>query len=155
MEDAATPERPDARQVTVRSLAQAHHDERGALLPVLHDVLDTFGFVDPDDVPVIADVLNLSRAEVHGVLTFYTDFRTTPPPGHRVTICRAEACHAVGGQGVYAAVRDRFAAAHDVEVGEVFCLGNCALGPSGTVDGRLHGRLTPERVEALAQEWDR
>ena len=77
----------------------------------------------------VADVLNLSHAEVHGVVSFYADFRRTPPPAHRVRLCRAEACQSVGAQALYAATRARFGAGADIEVDEVFCLGNCALGP--------------------------
>jgi formate dehydrogenase subunit gamma len=99
-------------------------------------------------------VLNLSVAEVHGVVSFYHDFRTEPRAAHAVALCRGEACQSVGAEALYADTRGR---ADDlgagVEVMEIFCLGNCALGPSGTVDGRLHGRLTPERLDALTQDW--
>lgn len=134
------------RAYAVRRLTEERSTLRGPLLPVLHAVVDELGYVDDEDLPVIADVLNLSRADVLGVVSFYSDFRRTPPPAHRVTLCRAEACQSVGGQALYEATRDRYAGAADVEVGEVFCLGNCALGPSGTVDGRLLGRLTADRV---------
>ncbi len=150
----AEPTGPE-RAEQVRAMATAHLAEPGPLLPVLHDVLERFGWVADADAVEIADVLNLSRADVHGVISFYTDFRRTPPPAHLVTLCRAEACQAVGAQALYAAARERFDGVADVEVAEVFCLGNCALGPSGTVDGRLHGRLTAERVESLATGWDR
>jgi formate dehydrogenase subunit gamma len=143
------------RTAEVRSIAAGHADERGALLPVLHDVMARFGWVADEDVPAVADVLNLSRADVHGVVSFYADFRRTPPPAHRVRLCRAEACQSVGAEALYAATGARFAADADVEVGEVFCLGNCALGPSGTVDGRLHGRLSEQRLATLTQEWAR
>lgn len=140
-----------ARAAAVRRLAEGHGHLRGPLLPVLHAVMAEFGWVADEDLPVIADVLNLSRADVHGVVTFYHDFRRTPPVAHRVQLCRAEACQAVGAQALYAAASDRFSASPDVEVAEVFCLGNCALGPSGVLDGRLVGRLTVARIEeALA-----
>ncbi|NHA69009.1 formate dehydrogenase [Phycicoccus sp. CMS6Z-2] len=126
---------------------------RGPLLPVLHAVVAEHGYVHDDDVPVIADVLNLSRADVVGVVGFYHDFRRTPPTTHRVSLCRAEACQARGAETTYAAATDRWAASTEVEVGEVFCLGNCALGPSGTLDGALHARLTPERLDALTEGW--
>jgi formate dehydrogenase subunit gamma len=143
-----------ARTELVRAIATAHLAERGPLLPVLHDVIDELGYVARGDVETIADVLNLSVAEVHGVVSFYTDFRTAPPPAHTVALCRGEACQAVGAQPLYAATRARFGdLGAGVEVTEVFCLGNCALGPSGTLDGRLHGRLSAERLDVLTQEW--
>ena len=143
------------RVALVRAIAQQHLTQRGALMPVLHDVMDEFGHIAREDVVAIADVLNLSVADVHGVVSFYKDFRTTPPPAHTVALCRAEACQSVGAEALYADTRARASELGDnVEVHEVFCLGNCALGPSGTIDGRLHGRLSPERIEALTAGWD-
>lgn len=142
--------RPDAaRELAVRELAEQRRGERGALMPILHDVVDRLGYVAEEDIPVIADVLNLSRADVHGVVTFYHDFRRTPPPAQQVQLCRGEACQSVGAEDLYASVTSTYAHAPEVEVREVFCLGNCALGPSGLLDGRLVGRLTPERVAEL------
>jgi formate dehydrogenase subunit gamma len=104
-------------------------------------------------VLVVAEVLNLSRADVHGVVTFYHDLRRTPPAAHRVALCRGEACQARGAEGLHAAATDRWAGSTTVEVGEVFCLGLCAVGPSGTIDGTLHAALSPERLDSLAQGW--
>jgi formate dehydrogenase subunit gamma len=140
------------RERLVRAIAEQHRSERGPLMPVLHEVNDDLGYVAAEDVGVIADVLNLSRAEVRGVISFYPDFRTTPPPAHLIRLCRAEACQSVGAQALW----DRVVAsppAGDAEVEQVFCLGNCALGPSGTVDGRLHGRLSQERLVELTRGW--
>ena len=142
------------RVALVRAIAQQHLSERGALMPVLHDVVDELGHVAREDVEAIADVLNLSVAEVHGVVSFYHDFRTAPAPAHRVALCRGEACQSVGAEALYAETQARAGSlGDDVEVAEVFCLGNCALGPSGTVDGRLHGRLSRELVDALTEGW--
>ncbi|MBM6404966.1 NAD(P)H-dependent oxidoreductase subunit E [Phycicoccus sp. CSK15P-2] len=124
-------------------------------MPVLHEVVAVHGYVHDDDIPVIADVLNLSRADVLGVVGFYHDFRRTPPTTHRVSLCRAEACQARGAEATYAAAADRWSGSTEVEVGEVFCLGNCALGPAGMLDGSLHARLTPERLDALTEGWGR
>jgi formate dehydrogenase subunit gamma len=142
-----------SRGAVVRRVAQEHADRRGPLLPVLHGLMEELGHIDPADVPVVADALNLSVAEVHGVVSFYTDFRTTPAPAHTVRLCRAESCQALGGEALFVESRRQFADRPDVEVDEVFCLGNCPLGPSGTVDGRLHARLTPERLAGLTQGW--
>ncbi len=154
---AASPTPPSTadRAAVVRAVAEQHREVRGPLLPVLHELMAEFGHIAPGDVPVVADVLNLSAAEVHGVVSFYHDFRTTPPPVHELALCRAEACQAVGAQALYDDLRARAAAGDlgDTEVQQVFCLGNCALGPSGTVDGALHGRLDAARVAALTAGW--
>lgn len=144
---------PTDRAALVRAIAEQHRAELGPLLPVLHDVMAEVGWVSRDDVVVIADVLNLSVADVHGVVSFYHDFRTSPPPAHTVRICRAEACQAVGAEDLYAAATARFADRPDVEVSPVYCLGNCALGPSTMVDGRLHGRTDDDRLTALSEAW--
>jgi formate dehydrogenase subunit gamma len=123
-------------------------------MPVLHAVMDELGHIAREDVETIADVLNLSVAEVHGVVSFYHDFRTTPPAEHAIALCRGEACQSVGAEALFEETRARAKSlAPDVEVTEVFCLGNCALGPSGTLDGRLHGRLSAEQLDALTEGW--
>jgi formate dehydrogenase subunit gamma len=145
-----------ARVDVVRAIAASRLEDRGPLMPVLHDVMAEFGYIDRADVVAIADVLNLSVADVHGVVSFYKDFRTIPPPAHVVALCRGEACQAVGAEALYAAARHAAAAGDygpDTEVEQVFCFGNCALGPSGTVDGRLVGRLDLDRITTLTQEW--
>jgi formate dehydrogenase subunit gamma len=146
----------DERAKIVRDIAAARLGDRGPLLPILHDVMAEFGHIDHADVVAIADVLNLSVADVHGVVSFYKDFRTTPPAAHVVALCRGEACQAVGAEALYAAARDAVGAGEygvGTEVVQVFCFGNCALGPSGTVDGRLRGRLDPGTLAALTEEW--
>lgn len=120
----------------------------GATLPILHALQEEFGYVDASVVPLIADALNLSRAEIHGTISFYHDFRTAPPPRRVVKLCRAEACQALGCE----ALVDDLARQHgigvdghghsaEVAVETVYCLGNCALGPSALVDGELIGRV--------------
>ncbi len=146
-------ERP--RSVRVRAIAEQHADERGALLPILHEVMDEWGFVDREDLGVLADVLNLSLADVHGVVSFYKDFRTFPPPAHTVMLCRGEACQSVGSQQLFATAATRAKGTADVEVDEVFCLGNCALGPAGLIDGALHGLLDEARLDSLVPGWSR
>jgi formate dehydrogenase subunit gamma len=142
------------RATLVRAIASQHLAQRGALLPVLHEVMEELGHIAPEDVATIADVLNLSVAEVHGVVSFYPDFRTTPPAAHRVVLCRGEACQSVGAEALYDQTRARAdSLGTHVEVAEVFCLGNCALGPSGTLDSRLHGRLSAGRLDVLTEGW--
>jgi len=142
------------RAALVRAIAVQHLDERGALMPVLHDVNEELGHIERQDVEAIADVLNLSIADVHGVISFYKDFRTAPAAAHTVALCRAEACQAVGAEALYADTVQRAGElGDDVEVDEIFCFGNCALGPSGMLDGRLHGRLSADRLTTLTEGW--
>lgn len=131
-------------------------------MPILHDVQEELGYVDPAVVPVLADALNLSVAEVHGVVTFYRDFRKAPPGRTRVRVCRAEACQSVGAEALAAHARQSLGVGFGettpddaVSLDEVFCLGNCALGPSVQVGGRLHGRVSPARFDALLGEAGR
>jgi formate dehydrogenase subunit gamma len=140
----------------IRAIAAAHAGERGPLLVILHAVQHEFGYIDPATVPVLADVLNLSVAEVHGVVSFYTDFRTTPPGRACVQICRAEACQARGADALVEHARARLGVGFGettpdgaVSLDEVFCLGNCALGPTIAVNGRLHGRVGADRFDAV------
>ncbi len=145
-----------SRATLVRAIAEGQAHQRGALIPILHEVMDECGYVDTADLPVIADVLNLSIAEVRGVVSFYHDFATAPPPSHTITLCRAEACQSVGAQQLYDDTAARLAAGqfgHSAELREVFCLGNCALGPAGTLDGRLYGQLDHDRLTTLTAEW--
>jgi formate dehydrogenase subunit gamma len=146
----------DTRTARVREIALAHRDRRGPLLPVLHQVNDELGHVDQADVAVVADVLNLAVAEVHGVVTFYRDFRRAPAGRATLRICRAEACQSVGAEALAEHARTRLGVGFGettsdgaVSLDEVFCLGNCALGPAVQVDGTLRGRVTPARLDAI------
>jgi len=125
-------------------------------LPILHAIQDRLGFLPPETAPRVADGLNLSRADVHGVITFYHDFRSAPPGRHVLKICRAEACQAMGAQALEARLKARLG----IDFGQttpdgaitlepVYCLGNCALSPAVMIDGDLHGRVTPGRLDAL------
>ncbi|HSB85475.1 MAG TPA: NAD(P)H-dependent oxidoreductase subunit E, partial [Ilumatobacteraceae bacterium] len=134
-----------ALDAAIRSFAQV----AGGLMPALHAVLHSTGFIDPAHIPALADAFNISEAEVHGVISFYKDFRTTPPKGPIVQVCRAEACQARGAAEVWA--RAQQLAGAGVEVEEVFCLGNCALGPSVAVDGRLHAGVDAAGVELIVR----
>lgn len=118
-------------------------------MPILHEIQRTLGHVPADAVPVLAEELNLSRAEVHGVVSFYHDFRPAPLFGHSVRICRAEACQSVGAEELFEAAPGVCGPLATVE--QVFCLGNCALGPSVQIDGRLHGRVTADKLRTLVQ----
>jgi formate dehydrogenase subunit gamma len=128
----------------------------GPLMPILHAVQNELGFVPHDAVPVIARELNLSIAEVHGVLTFYHYFRKEAGGRHVVHVCRAEACQSVGATAVEAHAKrtlgiDFHGTTKDgaIRLEPVYCLGNCALGPSIMIDETLHGRVSPQRFDEL------
>jgi formate dehydrogenase subunit gamma len=127
----------------------------GATLPILHALLQTFGYIHAEAVPLIAERLNLTRAEVHGVVSFYHDFRRHPPGRHVLRLCRAEACQSLGGDAVASHVRTRLGVDwHEttndgaVTLEPVFCLGLCAVGPSALLDGNPMGRLDNARIDA-------
>ena len=141
---------------TVLRACEAGKDMPGALLPVLHAVQAVLGYVPPDAVGLIARELNLSRAEVHGVVSFYHYFRTHRPGRHVVHLCRAEACQALGAQALEAHAKRSLAIDFHATTADgaltlepVYCLGNCALGPSLMIDVQLQGRVTPERFDEL------
>lgn len=128
----------------------------GPLIEVLHAIQAELGYVPPAAVPLVASELNLSRAEVHGVVSFYHFFRSTPPGVHTVSVCRAESCQAVGGEALAAHARRRLGVDFHQTTPDgrfslepVYCLGNCACSPAVMIDGRLHGRVSPERFDTL------
>jgi len=134
----------------------AHTGEPGALLPVLHAIQDALGYLPADSLSRVAAALNLSRAEVHGVVSFYHDFRTSPPGRRVVKICRAEACQSMGAEALVEHAEQRLGVAmHEtradgaVTLEPVYCLGNCACSPAVMVDGELHGRVSPARFDEL------
>jgi formate dehydrogenase subunit gamma len=140
----------------------AHALQRGPLLPVLIALQEAFGYVDERAIPLVAEALNLSRADVYGVLTFYSELRRSPSGRFRVQVCRGEACQSVGANALAAHAR----ASLGVEFGEttpdgavtldeVFCLGNCALGPTVALDGRPLGRVDAEAFDLLVRDASR
>ncbi len=144
---------------SVRAICESHGRRPDALMEILHAVQDARGFVPREAVAVIADALNISRAEVHGVITYYHDFRAAPAGRCVVQLCRAEACQSVGAEALAAEVERRLGVASGetradgaVTLQTVYCFGDCALGPAAMIDGRLHGRMTADRVVALAEK---
>jgi formate dehydrogenase subunit gamma len=150
-----------SREVVLAVIARLK-DEPGPLLPILHGVQDALGYVPPAAVPLIADGLNLSRADVHGVITFYHYFRDTPPGRHVLHLCRAEACQSMNSRALEAHAKAQLGVGfHQTSpngaftLEPVYCLGNCALSPAMMIDGQLYGRVTPERFDDLVTEWER
>jgi formate dehydrogenase subunit gamma len=137
------------------AIIAARAGEEGATLPILHDLQAVFGFVPREAVPMVAHALNLSRAEVHGVVTFYHEYRHHAPGRHVLRLCRAEACQSLGCEALTDHVRARLNIGwhettpdHAMTLEPVFCLGLCAIGPAALLDGQPLGRLTPARLEA-------
>lgn len=146
----------DFDEARTRRVVDAHSGLEGACLPILHALQEAFGYVDKRAIPIVADALNISKAEVHGVISFYHDFRGRPAGRHVLKLCRAEACQAMGVD----ALVDRLANLHGCNAGEtsadgaltldnVYCLGNCALSPAALIDGEPVGRLNETRLDAI------
>ncbi len=139
---------------TLNAIFAKHRHQPGALLPILHDIQHELGYVPDLAVPEIAKELNLSRAEVHGVLTYYHHFRQSPPGKHVVHVCCAEACQANGSEALANHAATRLLSG-DIKMEPVYCLGLCSIGPAIQIDElKLHARVTPEKFDKLMQELE-
>jgi formate dehydrogenase subunit gamma len=145
-----------SQQPTVLDILAAHQTMPGNLLPILHGIQDTLGYIPTDAVADIAKTLNLSKAEVHGVISFYHYFRTTPPGKHTIRICRAESCQSMHSKALENHAKQRLGIDfHETTADEhfslepVYCLGNCACSPSISIDDEVHGRVSPEKFDQL------
>lgn len=143
-------------------IVSEHAGLEGATLVILHALQEAFGYVPEPAIPMIAQALNLSRAEVHGVFTFYHDFRHEPAGLHVLKLCRAEACQAAGGDALAARAEAKLGIAignttadNRVTLEPIYCLGLCATAPSAMLDGRIVGRLDEARLDALVAEAQR
>jgi len=152
---------PASTEIASRTVAVVNDLKglEGPLLPILHGIQDEFGYVPGESLPVIADLLNLSRAEVHGVVTFYHDYRNHPAGRHVLKLCRAEACQSMGGDALAAKLQQLLGIGfHEttqdgtVTLEPVYCLGLCACAPSAMLDGEVIGRLDAEKIEEIAAE---
>lgn len=140
----------------IRQIAEEHAAVQGALLPILQAVQALFGYLPPATVAVVAQVLNLSRAEVHGVISFYHLLRTTPPGRQTLYLCRAEACQSMGGAALADQLRETLglnwhetSADGRYSLEPIYCLGNCACAPAAMLDDRLLGRVNFKQLQAL------
>lgn len=143
---------PDRAQSRIQELQNVP----GALLPILHALQDEFGYIDKAAIPLVAEALNISRADVHGVIGFYHDFRKSPPGKHVLKMCRAEACQSMGCERTINHVEKRLGAKlgettedGNFTVEQVFCLGLCALSPAVMLDGKPYGRVSSEVADFL------
>jgi formate dehydrogenase subunit gamma len=141
------------------AIIAVHRAAEGAALPILHALQEEFGCIPEEAVPLVAEALNLSRAEVHGIVTFYHDFRRVPPGRHVLKLCRAEACQSMGADALAAKARERLriewgetTAGGHVTLEPVFCLGLCACAPAAMLDGKVVGRLDRVRLDALLDQ---
>ncbi|HMM63482.1 MAG TPA: formate dehydrogenase subunit gamma [Mesorhizobium sp.] len=141
------------------SIVQEYQGLEGPLLPILHGIQEEFGYVPQEALPVIATALNLSRAEVHGVVTFYHDFRREPAGRHVLKLCQAESCQAMGSDAVAARIKQllgigfhQTTADGAVTLEPVYCLGLCACSPSAMLDGEVIGRLDADRIDEIVAE---
>lgn len=132
----------------LRDILVRHADQRGSLLPILHDVQDAFGCVPSEAVPLIAEALNCSRAEVHGPISFYHDFRRLPASKPVIKLCRAEACQARGAEKLVSL----FEVDERVEVQTVYCLGLCASGPNAMLGDEPYARLDQSKARQLLDQ---
>ena len=144
----------DAR--VIDEIVTALADKPGALMPVLHAVNERLGCIPPEAVPAIARALNLSRAEVHGVISFYHDFRTEQPGRKVIRVCRSESCQAMGAVALAEHIQARLGIEFGQTTGDgdftlepVYCLGNCACSPAIVVGGDLYGRVNPQRFDEI------
>jgi len=135
-----------------------HGVQDGPLLPILHALQEEFGYIDSAAEPLVAEALNISRAEVHGVVTFYHDFRRSPAGRHVLKLCRAEACQAAGGDALALRAEARLGIAMGTTAPDgsatlepVYCLGLCATAPSAMMDGRVVGRLDEQRLDVILE----
>jgi formate dehydrogenase subunit gamma len=131
----------------------------GPLLPILHEIQEEFGYVPTESLPVIAEALNISNAEVHGVVTFYHDYRNHPAGRHVLKVCRAEACQSLGGDAIAAQIQQRLgigfhetAKDNSVTLEPVYCLGLCACSPAAMLDGEVIGRLDADKIDKIVEE---
>ena len=139
-----------------RTLIDRKRATQGATLPILRDLLEQFGYIDDAAIPLIAEALNISRAETLGVVSFYHDFRRSPLDGPVLKLCRAESCQAMGCEDLVSHLAVRHGVKVDgadessaIHVESVYCLGNCALSPAALLDGDPIGRLDPDRLDAI------
>src|SRR5271170_3492926 len=142
-----------------RTLIDRKRTVPGATLPILHDLLEQFGYIDDAAIPLIADALNISRAETLGVISFYHDFRRAPVDGRVLKLCRAESCQAMGCEALVSHLEahhgvkvDDADARAQLHVETVYCLGNCALSPAALLDGEPIGRLDRDRIDAIVAD---
>ena len=153
------PEHKQQWNAVVSGVLEERKDQPGALLPILHGIQDALGYVPREAIPQIAQALNLSRAEIHGVVSFYHHFRTSPPGRHTVYLCRAESCQSMGANALVEHAKAKLGVDFHETTSDgfftlepIYCLGNCACSPAMMIDEELYGRVTPQRFEEVVRQ---
>jgi formate dehydrogenase subunit gamma len=151
----------NSQQQVIENTIAALKDQPGALLPILHGLQNALGYIPPHSVADIAKALNLSRAEVHGVISFYHYFRDTPPGKHTIHLCRAESCQAMGSKVLESHVKAKLGIDYHETTADgkfslepVYCLGNCACSPAIQIDKEIHGRVSCESFDAIISDTE-
>lgn len=149
-------------QATVEEIVNTLKIKAGALLPILHGIQNAIGYIPAESVPIIARALNLSRAEVHGVISFYHYFRDTKPGEHIIQLCRAESCQSMGGKHLESHVRSKLGIDYHETTTDgkftlepVYCLGNCACSPAMLIDNEIYGRVTADSFDTALYETEK
>lgn len=149
-------------QATVEEVINTHKSKTGALLPILHGIQNAVGYIPADSVPIIAKSLNLSRAEVHGVISFYHYFRDTQPGKHIIHLCRAESCQSMGGKDLESHVKSKLGIDFHETTSDgkftlepVYCLGNCACSPAMQIDNQIYGRVSADSFDTAIYETEK
>ena len=150
---------PSISDADIQRTIQPHLDLPGAMLPVLHAIQDEFGYLPPNSIGVVASALQVSRAEVDGVISFYHHYRRKPAGAHTVQVCRAEACQARGSRELEAHLKARLGVDYhdttsdnEITLEPVYCLGNCACGPNLLIDDQVAARVTPAKADRLIEQ---
>ncbi|MEO8009242.1 MAG: formate dehydrogenase subunit gamma [Betaproteobacteria bacterium] len=151
-------EQEQNRNAVISRVLEERKDQPGALLPILHGIQDVLGYVPQEAIAQIAHGLNLSRAEIHGVVSFYHHFRTSPPGRHTVYLCRAESCQSMGANKLVEHAKANLGVDFHETTSDgaftlepIYCLGNCACSPAMMIDDEVYGRVTPERFEEVVR----
>ena len=149
----------DSTTDTIQNILAELKDKPGALLPILHGIQDALGYIPPDSVPEIAKALSLSRAEVHGVISFYHYFRDTPAGKHTIHLCRAESCQSMGSVALETHVKEKLGIDYHETTADgkfslepVYCLGNCACSPAMQIGHEVYGRVSAESFDDIINE---
>ena len=151
----------EPQKATVQTITAALKDKPGALLPILHDIQNALGYIPSESIPEIAKALNLSRAEVHGVISFYHYFRDSKPGKHTIHLCRAESCQSMGAKQLENHVKTRLGidfhettADGKFTLEPVYCLGNCACSPAMQIGEEIYGRVSADSFDAAINEME-
>lgn len=149
----------NSEDTRLRQIIDELRDQPGALLPILHQIQALLGYISAEAQALIAEELNISNAEVHGVVSFYQDFKTEPGSKHTVQICRSEACQSVGGRQLEQHLKEQLGVDYrqstrdgQIQLEPVYCLGNCACGPALRINDDIYGRVTMDKADALVAD---